>query len=279
MRRLIVLIALLLALGSATFAQNTQIVASHIDYFGGAPVTGAFCLTPTNQVGQPINLVTSTGQQIAPKWPLCYSVVTGALASNAIVPDTSLSQPTNACYLLTVLNREGQTVATYPCVQPSGSTWSFDGYVPDSLPAIPALTMPQYYTNGVLNQQQGALNFVCTGCSNSGSTITIPVGGGNTNENLSYSPTPSFSVSYSSSRITLSGNIAFTLDAGSDGQSKCLEFTHDATSTAYVVSPPVNVFGFMNPIGAVASKRNQQCFTYFVSDSAWLAQSPGVINQ
>jgi len=160
-------------------AQNTQITASHIAYFGagGTLITGTMCLTPTNQAGQPINIVTSVGQQISPQVPLCFPITSGVLSSLAIVPDTSLTQPVNACYNAVINNYYGTQVAVFPCIQPSGSTWSFDAFVPSSMPSIPALQLPQFRHNGILNTSQNGLNIVGSGVTESpAGTINIPSG-------------------------------------------------------------------------------------------------------
>ena len=67
MKKYAPLLLLCLVCTAAASAQNTQITASHIAAFGGAPITGTFCLSPVNQAGQPINVVTPTGQQFSPK--------------------------------------------------------------------------------------------------------------------------------------------------------------------------------------------------------------------
>lgn len=152
---------LLLAVCLSAFvcrAQNTTIVASHISVFGGTPVTGQFCLTPTDASGNPLNVTTTTGQQFTPQTPLCFPIVAGVLSGAAIVPDTSLTQPANACYALTIKNNFGQIIGSYQCLQPQGSTWSFDSYVPSTLPSIPALQMPQFKTNGTKNIAQTVLD-------------------------------------------------------------------------------------------------------------------------
>lgn len=162
---------------AAAAGQNTQITASHIAYFGGTTVTGKFCVTPTNQAGQPITIVTPLGQQLSPQAPLCFPITSGVLSNTAIVPDTSLTQPTNACYSVAVNDIFGRQIGLFPCVQPSGSTWSFDAFVPSSMPSIPALTLPQFKTNGTLNSAQGTVDIHCAGCSELGGVITIPAGG------------------------------------------------------------------------------------------------------
>jgi hypothetical protein len=114
----------------------------------------------------------------------------------------------------------------------------------------------------------------------SGTWGSVSGGSNYSNENLAFSSTPTFSTATSSSRIALSGNITtFTLSSGLDGQPKCLNFAHDATANTYTVTPPANVRGFMTTVGSAASKNSSQCFNYFASDAAWIAISPGVINQ
>lgn len=92
---------------------------------------------------------TSSGQALGV--PYSATVTVGAFSLS--VPDTSLSDPTYPCYAVTVIdNLTGDTLigaglagdgihvntgGPYGCVQPSGSTWSFDSYVP----AAPAGTM------------------------------------------------------------------------------------------------------------------------------------------
>lgn len=107
----------------------------------------------------------------------------------------------------------------------------------------------------------------CSGCGNGG------------NENLNASPAPVFSLAFTSSRIPLNQNITtFTLPAGVDGQTHCINFAHDGTSNPYTINPPSNVLDFMNVVGSKPNSHSHQCFTYYVSDTAWVAQSSGVIN-
>lgn len=286
MSKTITWVALLFCLAAGAMGQNTTIQANNIAKFGGAKITGSFCVVPTDNAGNGINLTTPSGQQFSPLQPLCFPITNGVLSNVAIVPDTALTQPANACYRLTVSDSKGVQIGIYPCIQPTGSTWNFDAYVPSTLPNTTSVTLPQFQTNGTLNPNQHIVNFIGAGscsiaaASNGNETITCTGGGsGASNENLTFSATPTFSVSTTSSRIALSGNItSFTLASGSDGQNKCLEFTHDATGNAYTVTPPSNVVGLMG-VGSIASKRNFQCFTYFSTDGAWIANSPGVINQ
>lgn len=172
-------------------AQNTTITASHIAKFGGAAITGSFCLSPVNQAGQPINITTQAGVQFSPLTPLCFPITAGVLSNFAIVPDVSLVQPVNACYQLAINDNFNRTVGSYPCLQPTGSTWSFDAYVPTSLPSIPALVLPQFKVNGVLNPTQGVVNFVGAGVSYGvGGQIILngSGGGGGGSGAVAYSP-------------------------------------------------------------------------------------------
>jgi hypothetical protein len=76
----------------------------------------------------------------------------------------------------------------------------------------------------------------------------------------------------------MTGSItSFTLAAGADGQEKTLIFCQDGTG-GRSVTPPSNVHGFMAE-GTTASKCSAQHYTYSVGQTAWLADSSGVINQ
>jgi hypothetical protein len=97
-------------------------------------------------------------------------------------------------------------------------------------------------------------------------------------ETVTFSTTPTFSIHTRASIITLAGNITgFTLAAGTDGQEKTLEFCQNATG-GYTVAGPSNVRGFFTA-GTTANKCSSQHFTYSATQSAWLADSPGVTNE
>jgi len=97
-------------------------------------------------------------------------------------------------------------------------------------------------------------------------------------ETVTFSATPTFSAATRASIITLSGNVtSFTLAVGADGQEKTLEFCQNATG-GYTVAGPSNVHGFFT-VGTAASKCSSQHFTYTAAQSAWLADSPGVVNE
>lgn len=178
MKKSLLLLAACLSVFASARAQNTQITASHISVFGGSAITGSFCVSPTDGAGNAINVTTSTGQLFSPQTPLCFPIVAGVLSGSAIVPDTSLTQPVNVCYALTIKNNFGQTLGSYPCIQPFGSSWSFDAYVPGTLPSIPSLEMPTFQTNGTNNAVQTVLNITGPGVSYSAGKVVISGSGG-----------------------------------------------------------------------------------------------------
>jgi hypothetical protein len=97
-------------------------------------------------------------------------------------------------------------------------------------------------------------------------------------ETVTFSATPTFSIATRASIITLTASItSFTLAAGADGQEKTLEFCQNATG-AFTVTAPSNVHGFFT-VGTTASKCSAQHYTYSAVQTAWLADSTGVINE
>jgi hypothetical protein len=97
-------------------------------------------------------------------------------------------------------------------------------------------------------------------------------------EAVSFSATPTFSTTYRESTIVLTANITnFTLASGTAGQEKTLTFCQNATG-GYTVAPPGNVRGFF-AVGTTLSTCSSQHFTYNSTQTAWLADSPGVINE
>jgi hypothetical protein len=120
-----------------------------------------------------------------------------------------------------------------------------------------------------------------------GSGAPGPQGGGGSSttalvvaseEYVAPSATPVFSTAYRESTTLLTTNItSFTLSAGTAGQEKTLTFCQNTTG-GYSVTPPSNVRGFFT-VGTAVSTCSSQHFTYNATQTAWLADSPGVINQ
>ena len=172
MKKLILILALFLP--ALTFAQTgiTTITASKINNAGTQPLTGQWCATPA------VPFVAYGGGNV-PTVQVCYPVTNGALPAGAVLYDTSLTNPANVCYIVSVQNTYGQSIASYPCMQPSGSTYSFDTFVQASPPYIPtSFTIPQFLTNGVVNGIQNSVNFAGSGVSYSNGTITFVGGSG-----------------------------------------------------------------------------------------------------
>jgi hypothetical protein len=118
------------------------------------------------------------------------------------------------------------------------------------------------------NNNNTFLEEVCPGTATVASSQTV-----------SFSATPTFSSATRASMITLTGNVtSFTLAAGTDGQEKTLTFCQDATGSRTISGVPSNVHGFFT-IGSTLSKCSAQHFTYSTVQTAWLADSTGVINQ
>jgi hypothetical protein len=128
-----------------------------------------------------------------------------------------------------------------------------------------------FHVTGNNTDQQWGAGYVTEICHSPQSTIA-------TSEPVTYSATPTFAINTRASIITLTGNVtSFTMAAGADGQEKTLTFCQNATG-GFGVTPPPNVRGFFT-VGTTASKCSSQHFTYSAAQSAWLADSSGVINE
>jgi hypothetical protein len=122
------------------------------------------------------------------------------------------------------------------------------------------------------------INPIYAGLGITASEVCPDVGIVASSETVTYSATPTFSDKTRSSLITLTGNVtSFTLGAGEDGQEKTLIFCQNATG-GNTAAAPANVRGFF-AVGMTASKCSSQHFTYSAGQAAWLADSPGVVNE
>lgn len=96
---------------------------------------------------------------------------------------------------------------------------------------------------------------------------------------VAFSATPSFTNTVQSSIITLTAALtSWTISNGNPGQSMTLTFCQNATGGFTTGTKPANVRGFMT-IGMTASTCSTQSFVWSANQTAWLATSPGVINQ
>lgn len=102
-----------------------------------------------------------------------------------------------------------------------------------------------------------------------------------TTETVTFSATPTFSGSTHYSTITLTANItSFTIGAAANnGYEKTIVFCQNATGGFTVAGVPANMRGFFATIGGTASLCSSQHYRYSTIATAWLADSPGVINE
>ena len=151
-----------------------------------------------------------------------------------------------------------------------------------------------YFTLTALSTTYSIYAFVCpgNGCPFVATTSTLSSGVGTLingkaiplgSENVASSTTPTFSTAYQQSYNVLTANVTtFTLSAGYDGQQKTLVFCQNATGS-FTVAAPSNVHGFFignsGQVGSTANKCNSQSYSYSALQTAWLANSQGVINQ
>ncbi len=133
--------AILALAASAVFAQTTHIVGTTIVGGDNAPLQrGEITMQPTDANGNPLNVnLGSSGGLMVPRAAVCLvanGAITTALNGTACtVLDTTTTNPLHFCYKTTILDAvTGWAAPVMPCVQPSGSTWSFDTYVPPAAP-------------------------------------------------------------------------------------------------------------------------------------------------
>ncbi len=127
-----------LALCASAFAQTgyTTVSAAHLqDATGTLLANATITFTPTNNAGGAISFRVggAGGQSIG--YPVSTLVTNGVFSIS--LADTTLTDPVNVCYAVTLTSNISGKALPFPgynCIQPSGSTWNFDTYVPDSAP-------------------------------------------------------------------------------------------------------------------------------------------------
>lgn len=93
-------------------------------------------------------------------------------------------------------------------------------------------------------------------------------------------PSPPIDITYRVNHVMLNQNITLNMVNGTVGQDRaCIIYAHDNTTTAYTIFYPTTVHGGFQVSPAVASTFSQQCFTWDNTDTIWLADGPGIINQ
>jgi hypothetical protein len=133
--------ALLIFSAGSLAAQTSHIVATTIVGADNGPLqSGKITWQPTDINGNPLNVNRgATGGLVIPRPAVCFisgGAITTALNGTACtVIDTTVTNADHFCYKVTIQDTvTGWTAPVMPCVQPSGSTWSLDGYVPTGSP-------------------------------------------------------------------------------------------------------------------------------------------------
>lgn len=115
----------------------TLITATKIqDAAGHLLPSGRVTFFPVNNLGQPISAIVAGGGVIT-QTGVAFLVVNGALTTDLLgdlpqLADTTLTNPANICYSVVITDATGTAIQGpgYGLVQPSGTTWSLDTYVP-----------------------------------------------------------------------------------------------------------------------------------------------------
>jgi hypothetical protein len=116
----------------------TTVTGSQLHDATGTLVTNSTIrFQPVNSQGVPLSFRAggAGGQTIA--YPVSTTVTAGSFS--IVLADTTLTAPANPCYSVSLIsNLTGRAIPFpgYTCIQPSGSTWSFDAYIPSSI-ALP----------------------------------------------------------------------------------------------------------------------------------------------
>lgn len=154
------LLASLLILPCAAFAQMSLVTASKLQDLGGGALNGQACFTPANSNGSPIGFTFGGGGQGTTQLK-CFPVSGGVLSAS--VADTSLTSPAHICYRMQLFSVQSRQtpVRTYSCLQPTGSPWSLDSYTDTSivLPAGSSCSGASPFMIGV----DGSSNIICGG--------------------------------------------------------------------------------------------------------------------
>jgi len=149
MRKLILFTALLSAALNCACAQTTQILASNIIGADTHKLTaGTITFRATDMQGSPF-----FGHQVGlmiPRAVVCLiangAITTAQSGGACTLVDTAATSPTHFCYATTIYDSISMgKVPAIPCLQPTGSTWSLDSYVPVSPTELvaPGLIGPQ----------------------------------------------------------------------------------------------------------------------------------------
>lgn len=287
-----------------TGTSNGTFTFSSVVIPGGADLYGfAVRLNAANTSGLVLTINTGTGQMLLQDFPLSGGPSTIATASFApgsltgsvvfAVSGTSVSVTAFGVNLsgsvsgssstltqtyLRVNGTNGFTTDTIGGINVAGGSSMCSGAL---LSTGTCATLANVATSGSYTDLSGkpAASLPLTGGTVTGQTSFPAVKSVfESSETVTFSATPTFSNATRASYIVLTGNVAsFTLAAGADGQEKTLTFCQDATGSR-TVAAPTNVHGFFT-VGTTLSKCSSQHFTYYVAQTAWLADTAGVVSQ
>ena len=138
----------------------TTVSASYLQDATGTPITNAtISFQPVDNKGNPLSFRAggTSGQVISQ--PVTATVTAGAFSLS--LADTTLTTPANVGYAVTVKdNITGKSLLGngYGCVQPSGSTWSLDSYVPNVAHQAIIQYGPSAYDLAVQNGFSGSVS-------------------------------------------------------------------------------------------------------------------------
>ncbi|MGI4812480.1 MAG: LamG domain-containing protein [Janthinobacterium lividum] len=121
----------------------TTVTASLLQDSTGTPLTNATIhFLPVTNAGAPISFRAGSNGQVSAQ-RVQTNIVNGAFTIQ--LADTSETVPINVGYKVTIINNvSGDSLlgAGYGCVQPFGSTWSFDTFTPDVAAQITVVPGP-----------------------------------------------------------------------------------------------------------------------------------------
>ncbi|MDP9039578.1 MAG: hypothetical protein M3O02_09950 [Acidobacteriota bacterium] len=122
----------------------TTITASRIqDGSGNFLVSGRVICVPVNSEGGEVSAISGGFHGPILDLPVTFLVSNGALTTDLYgqpprLADTALTAPANIAYRISIVDASGRELQGpgYRLVQPTGTTWSLDTYVPNN-PLIP----------------------------------------------------------------------------------------------------------------------------------------------
>jgi hypothetical protein len=123
-------------------AQYTTITGTFEDAAGNPVVSGQVIFQPSDGSGNNLAFQTSNGQTI--KTPVTCAITAGSVASSCKVADTSATNPLNVCFKLSAKNLATNQIiwGPFPCVQPTGSSYSLNAYHPIVAPLAMVSVVP-----------------------------------------------------------------------------------------------------------------------------------------